>query len=235
MAKVSQYNIWDEVLPQISGLTSCFLREDLAGQAPYAKLQAMYTQSQPDIESILFGSPETLQKIFPGTPLSHLKQLRHYYHPPAMGKCFPTQPRIEYISGAIARRGSDFALIANTRVEVGKTRGADYEFRSVRIHEEKARDIVSSRDEFRGFLLDGRKVELRKPRLCTPYGTPRSCGFARVGRHRRIPGWLSAGRPLQIRCEITSRGESCQETPRRESIEVGGHCDVDMQPVRAVP
>jgi hypothetical protein len=132
-SKVSQYNIWDEFLTQISGLTSCFLREDLSGEgvrstaeAPldfnadyYKKIRAMYEQNVEEVERILFGDDRDLAKVFPGTPLGDLKRLRHYYHPPAMGKCFP-EPRVEYMSGAVASRGDDFALIANTRIRCGE-------------------------------------------------------------------------------------------------------------------
>ena len=53
---VSQYNIWDEYLTQISGLTACYLRDDLATQPYYAKLQAMYAQNVGDVQRILFGT-----------------------------------------------------------------------------------------------------------------------------------------------------------------------------------
>ena len=49
-----------------------------------------------------------------------------------MGKCFPDEPRIEFMSGAVARRGGDFALIAGTRIEVGEKRGGGYEFATSR-------------------------------------------------------------------------------------------------------
>ena len=88
-ATVSQYNIWDEYLTQTSGLTACFLRPDLAGHERYTRLQAMYAQSVGDIARILFGDADDLRAVFPGTPLAELTRLRHYYHPPAMGKCFP--------------------------------------------------------------------------------------------------------------------------------------------------
>ncbi len=86
---VSQYNIWDEYLTQISGLTACFLRDDLATQPHYAKLQAMYAQSVGDVQRILFGTDGELLELFPGASLDDIKKTAHYYHAPAMGKCFP--------------------------------------------------------------------------------------------------------------------------------------------------
>ena len=86
---VSQYNIWDEYVTQTSGLTSCFLRPDLAGNEHYARLQAMYEQSAGDVERILFGGARDLEELFPLSPLAELTAMRNYYHPPAMGKCFP--------------------------------------------------------------------------------------------------------------------------------------------------
>ena len=126
-SQVSQYNIWDEYLTQISGLTSCYLRDDLSAiggstGTNYRKLQAMYAQSLGDIQRILYGGDRDLLDLFPGNSLAELKCLRHYYHAPAMGKCFPQHQRIEYMSGAIARRGKDVALIANTRIKVGEKR-----------------------------------------------------------------------------------------------------------------
>jgi hypothetical protein len=141
-SKVNQYNIWDEYLTQISGLTSCFLRDDLAGDPDYRKLQRMYAQSRPDVERILFGNDRDLQAIFPGNGLKDLKRLRHYYHAPAMGKCFPGHPRVEYMSGAIARKGGNYALIANTRIEVGKAVDGGYRFKRFEVEESDDVDTV---------------------------------------------------------------------------------------------
>jgi len=233
-SSVSQYNIWDEFLTQTSGLTSCFLRPDLAGNPHYARLQAMYRQNAGTVEGILFGDLADLRAAFPGSATGGLTALRHYYHPPAMGKCFPGHPRLEYISGATARRGDDFALIANTRIEVGPARGGGYAFELAETADENGRDIVRTSDAYPGFVIDGRKVELRRAGGCTPYGTPRSCRFDRVGRHRKVPGWLASGDPLRLSCTIEARGESCTDPPRREQIAVGGACDIEMQPVAGV-
>ncbi len=234
-SKVSQYNIWDEYLTQVSGLTSCFLRPDLAGHESYAQLQAMYAQNRADVETILFGDDAKLAPLFVGTPPAQSKRLRHYYHPPAMGKCFPGHERVEYMSGAVARKGSDFALIANTRVEVGRKRPAGYEFESVSIETLPRRDVVTARDDYPGFLLDPRKVSLRQASGCRAYGTPTGCRFATIGRHRKVPSWLSAGKPIELTCRMQVRGESCRDAPRVESATVGGVCDVEMQPVAGVP
>ncbi len=234
-SKVSQYNIWDEFLTQVSGLTSCFLRSDLGNHPRYEKIRAMYAQNQPDVEKILFGDDDALSDVFRAPAIGTLRTLRHYYHPPAMGKCFPEHPRVEYISGAVARRGDDFALIANTRIEVGEKRPAGYAFRSVSIDEEADRDVVRTSDPFPGFLVDPRKVPLRRASRCPPYGTPAGCHFKRAGRYRRTPGWLSAGRPIEISCRVRAQGASCQNPTQETSARVGGVCDTAMQPIAGVP
>jgi len=232
---VSQYNIWDEYLTQTSDLTSCFLRPDLAGDAHYARLQAMFEQSAPDAERILFGTERELQTTFPGSSLVDLTRLRHYYHPPAMGKCFPSDQRLEYISGAIARHGDEFVLIANTYVRVDEKRGSDYLFRQAIIDDKSDRDIVRLVDRYPGFVIDGRKIQLRPAASCAPYGIPSGCRFAEIGRRRKMPSWLSTGQPLQLSCRVRSRGETCRGDAVLETIAVGGVCDTAMQPVAGVP
>jgi len=234
-SSVSQYNIWDEVLTQITGLAACFLRPDLAGDPRYAKLQAMYAQSRGDVEAILYGDDAALAAVFPGEDPASLATLRHYYHPPAMGKCFPNEPRLEYVSGAVARRGSDFALIAATRVDVGERRGDAYEFRDVSIEETPERDVLRVADLYPGFLIDARKVTLKPSTSCRPWGTPPGCRSGEVGRHRKVPSWLASGRPLEIRCAVRARDEACAAPPRPASASVGGPCDTLMQPVAGVP
>ena len=233
-SKVSQYNIWDEYLTQVSGLTSCFLRADLARHERYAPLQAMYAQTRGDVERILFGSDSDLGAIFSGGSPSTAKSLRHYYHPPAMGKCFPGQDRIEYMSGAVAKKGGDYALLANTRIHVGAKSGGGYAFRSASIETRPDRDEIRFRDDYPGFRVDARKVSLRKPSRCRPYGTPAGCRFPSIGRHRKVPSWLSAGKPLALTCRIRERGPSCREEPRVTTATVGGVCDIEMQPIAGV-
>lgn len=232
---VSQYNIWDEVLTQVTGLTSCFLRPDLAGTDPYAGLQARYAQSRPEIERILFGSDAELTEVFPENSLSEAKRLRHYYHPPAMGACFPAHERLEYISGAVATKGDAFALIANRRILVGAPAGGGFLFRMAVVAQEPDRDVVSFSDDYPGFVIDGRKVELRRPSNCVPYGTPPGCAFEQVGRFRKTPSWLATGVPLQLTCRVEARGETCAAPPSVETVRVGGACDTAMQPVAGVP
>ncbi len=234
-AEPSQYNIWDEYLTQISGLASCFLRPDLAGDDDAGRLQAMYDQSRPDIEAILFGGDRALAVAFAGVTGGSPRNLRHYYHPPAMGKCFPGHPRIEYMTGAVARRGSDFALIANRRVEVGARREGGFAFRTVSIDDQAERDVIQTSDDYPGFVLDARQVKLRPVERCRPYGTPASCGFVSVGRHRRVPPWLASGQPLALTCRARTRGESCAEPSQTATVTVGGPCDVLFQPVAGVP
>lgn len=230
----SQYNIWDAYLTQISGLTSCYLRSDLAKDDDYARLQAMYTQNVGDVERILYGNEGDLREVFPGTPIAELTELRHYYHPPAMGKCFPQQDRIEYMSGAVAGKGSDFALIANSRIRVDDRVGSGYHFREFRFDQEPDGDRIRIEDNYPGFIVDGRKVRLGGGGGCTAYGVASGCRFSNVGRWRKTPSWLRAGTPLAIHCRIADRGESCRGGGREKDVSVGGSCDVEMMPVSRV-
>lgn len=233
-SSVTQYNIWDEYLTQISGITSCFLRPDLASTERYAKLQAMYTQSLPDVERILFGSESDLQRIFPNNTLADLTALRHYYHAPAMGKCFPNHPRAEYITGAIASKGTDFALIANTRIEVGDKRDTGYAFEQFLFDETPERDLVRTENTYPGFLIDPRKISLRGAGSCPAYGIPSGCASGTPGRYRKVPNWLSHGKPLGITCHLSDLGESCRGSATTKTVEVGGSCDKEMRPVTGV-
>ncbi|MBB1126225.1 hypothetical protein HUK38_08275 [Thiospirillum jenense] len=234
-----QYNIWDAYLTQISGLTSCYLRTDLAEQPAPQRLQAMYTQTVGAAEKILYGSSAELLELFPGNDLDDLTALRHYYHPPAMGKCFPTERRLEYITGAVAERGGNFALIANLRVHVDTAVSGGYRFREARTTTDAGgNDRIQLIDRYPGFVLDERKVELSSggaARRCTPYGVSTSCQFDEIGRYRTTPSWLTAGKPLALTCRIQTRGRSCTDSPRQQRVTVGGACDIDMMPMTRVP
>lgn len=242
---VSQYNIWDEFLTQISGLASCFLRSDLQSPAAgdgapdfnaeyYARIGRMYEQNVGDVEKILFGDEGDLASVFPGTPRGDLLSMRHYYHPPAMRKCFPAHPRVEYMSGATARKGDDFALVANTRIEVGEKTGGGYLFKSFEFEHTEDGDVVKLSDDFPGFAVDARKVSLKGSSGCVPYGIPGSCRMRGPGRYRTVPGWLRAGRPVAISCSVEERGESCRGAPRKAKAVVGERCDPEMVPVAGV-
>jgi len=231
---VSQYNIWDAYLTQISGLTACYLRTDLANKDFYDRVQAMYAQNVGDAERILYGSTSDLRDLFPGNSMSNLTKLRHYYHPPAMGKCFPQHDRIEFMSGAVAEKGSDHALIANTRIKVGAKVGSGYRFKAFRFDQEDWGDEIRIENSYPGFIIDGRKVRLGGGRGCTAYGVSSGCRFANVGRYRRTPSWLTAGKPMGLNCRIQDRGESCTGSGRNKRVTVGGSCDVDMMPVTGV-
>lgn len=230
----SQYNIWDDYLTQISGLTACYLRDDLADQPYYKRIQAMYAQSLPDAEAILYGGDTELAAVFPNTPVSELVELRHYYHPPAMGKCFPQHDRIEYMSGAIAEKGDDYALIANTRIEVGERIGRGYLFKEFRFDHSPQGDRVRLLDNYPGFVVDARKVSLGGGGGCTPYGVSSGCRFNSVGRYRTTPSWLTAGKPLQLQCRIQDRGADCDRAAKPTNVSVGGACDTEMMPVARV-
>ncbi len=236
-SKVSQYNIWDEYLTQISGLTSCFLRSDLSGGRSadyYAKIRAMYEHSLGDVHRILFGNDRDLKDIFRKASLSDTKALRHYYHAPAMGKCFPRHRRVEYMSGAVARKGTNFALIANTRIQVGREGANGYGFREFRFDEAPERDLIRIIDNFPGFEVDARKVSLKSPSACLPYGIPPGCNHGSIGRYRRVPPWLEAGKALGLQCKIRDRGENCRGGGRLKTVTVGGTCDTQMRPVARV-
>ena len=245
-SKVSQYNIWDEYLTQISGLTSCFLRHDLASvnstpgdessvnTAYYDRLRGSYEQSLAQVQQIVFGTDHDLKEVFPQVPLRDLKSLRHYYHPPAMGKCFPNYERVEYITGAVARKGEDFALIANTRIRVDKRTDGGYFFHDFVFEQKPDGDEVTIANAYPSFVVDGRKVSLKAARRCSPYGIPRGCKFDSISRYRKTPSWLAAGKSLEIMCRVHDRGEACQRTGTLETVKVGGVCDTEMRPVAGV-
>jgi hypothetical protein len=233
-SKVSQYNIWDEYLTQISGLTACYLRDDLETDSYYGRLQAMYAQNVLDVQRILFGTDADLLNVFPGTSLDELKRTAHYYHAPAMGKCFPQLDRVEYMSGAVANKGDDFVLIANTRIQVGDKIGDDYHFRAFGFQETEERDVVETRDDYPGFVIDGRKVSLVAASGCRPYGIPAGCPLSEIGRYRKTPSWLDAGKPQGLTCRIADRSESCAAPERLATVQVGGMCDTQMRPVSGV-
>jgi hypothetical protein len=233
-SNVSQYNIWDEYLTQVSGLTSCYLRHDVV--ASDGRPGAIYGHTVADVERILFGDDRDLETIFPRSSLSDLKALRHYYHPPAMGKCFPGYPQVEFMAGAVAGNGDNFALLANTRIEVGEKTEGGYHFKDVIVRDDGGRDLLQVLDHFRGFAVDGRKVTLRGAAGCLPYGIPRGCRFDSIGRHRKVPGWLNSGDALEIHCSVPDRGEQCQGEARApDVVSVGSACDTEMRPVAGVP
>lgn len=229
-SRISQYNIWDEFITQVSGITSCYL-DHKGGEA---RVSRVYEQSVADVERILYGSDRALKKVFPKTPLDELTSLRHYYHPPAMSKCYPRYPRVEYMSGAVAQKGGDYALIANTRIDVGKKADGGYEFRVFNVKYDKGRDVVKIVDSYPGFVVDGRKVTLKKSSRCSPYGVSRGCRFKSVGRYRKMPPWLRAGRPVRVRCKVRDFGEGCVGQGHRTTVGVGGACDKEMVPVAGV-
>ena len=238
-SKVSHYNIWDEYLTQVSGLTSCFLRDELSGaRSPnaeyFGKLRGIYEQNLGDVQRILFGDDQDLSEIFPNVSMTDLKSLKHYYHAPAMGKCFPTDDRVIYVSGAVARKGNDFALIANTRIRVDERMGDGYHFREFVLEQNEDRDEVEIVNSFPGFLVDSRKVDFKATSRCAPYGIPPGCGVQEVGRYRTTPSWLNAGKPLELTCRIKDRGASCQGSGSLKTVRVGGVCDTQMRPVAGV-
>lgn len=235
-SKPNQYNIWDEFLTQISGLTACYLRTDLPNKDDlYRRLQAMYTQNVGDVERILYGSESDLQRLFPKNSLKDIVGMRHYYHAPAMGKCFPKHKRVEYMSGAVAKNGGDYALIADTRIQADGRAGGGWRFKEFRFEQKDDFDDIDVQNNFPGFIVDGRKVGgFKVPSRCVPYGIPSGCRHGSVERYRRTPSWVNAGKPLGLTCNIKDRGEQCRGGGSSRSVEVGGRCDTQMRPVSHV-
>jgi hypothetical protein len=233
---VSQYNIWDEYLTQVTGITSCFLRNDLANTAynDYARLQRMYAQNIADMESILFGGDPDIQRVFPEAFLEDLKMLRHYYHPPAMGKCFPQYAGVKYVSGAIARKKDEYVLIANRRIRIDRKVNNGYLFRDFIVYPTAEKDDVQIVDNYPGFVVDGRKVFSPRSSRCAPYGIPARCSWSEVGRYRRMPPWYRHGKRIELTCQINDRGENCQNNASWKSVRVGSPCDTQMRLITGI-
>ena len=85
-----------------------------------------------------------------------------------------------------------------------------------------------------GFVVDGRKVTLVAASGCRPYGVPAGCPRGEIGRYRKTPSWLDAGKPLGLTCRIADRTESCAAPEKLVTVEVGGMCDTQMRPVSGV-
>jgi hypothetical protein len=151
-----------------------------------------------------------------------------------MGKCFPNHDRVEYMSGAVARRGNNFALIADSRIRVDQKTEGGYFFRNFLVREDPTRDIVTVVDNYPGFVVDGRRVTLKAPSRCAPYGIPNGCKINEIGRYRKTPSWINAGKPLELRCHVTDQGETCQGEKVSKIVKVGGECDTQMRPITGV-
>ncbi|MDQ5988307.1 MAG: hypothetical protein CSYNP_04067 [Syntrophus sp. SKADARSKE-3] len=235
--KVSQYNIWDEYLTQITGITSCYLKDELlniSNNTYYLRLQRMYEQSLPDMQNILFGDDADLQKIFSGSSLKDLIMLRHYYHAPAMDKCFPDHSRVVYITGAIAKKNNEYALIANKWIQIGQKVGNGYYFQDLVLQITEDKDKYEIKDTFQGYIMDGRKVSFKTPSRCVPYGIPNGCTFKDIGRYRRLPSWHASGKNIELMCQIKDMGEYCQNSPKLKSVKVGSPCDTQMRLITGV-
>ena len=85
-----------------------------------------------------------------------------------------------------------------------------------------------------GFVIDGRKVSLIAASGCRPYGVPAGCPRDDIGRYRKTPSWLDAGKPLGLTCRIADHTESCAAPEKLVTVEVGGMCDTQMRPVSGV-
>ncbi len=123
---------------------------------------------------------------------------------------------VEYMSGAVARRGNNFALRADIRIRVDQKKEGGYYFRSFRVREDPAKDVVTVVDNYPGFVVDGRRVPLKAPSRCAPYGIPSGCMFNEIGRYRKTPSSINVGKPLELRCRIADQGGNL---PGRKSVE----------------
>nr|MCU0736210.1 hypothetical protein [Methylotetracoccus sp.] len=89
-------------------------------------------------------------------------------------------------------------------------------------------------NRYPGFVVDGRKVNLKGASSCPPYGIPRGCAFEQVGRYRTTPSWLNSGKPLELMCRIKDRGANCLAPGSVVTARVGGVCDTQMRPVAGI-
>ena len=113
--------------------------------------------------------------------------------------------------------------------------GLGYRFHAFRFRETDERDVVEIRDDYPGFVVDGRKVTFPSaPSDCRPYGIPAGCQLDDVGRYRRTPSWLKAGKPLGLTCSVLDSAQSCVAPERQVPVQVGGRCDTQMRPVSDV-
>jgi hypothetical protein len=139
------------------------------------------------------------------------------------------------MSGAIAKKGQDYALIANTRIQVGQKTDGGYFFKDFVLEQKPDKDVVDIVDNYPGFVVDERKVSLRQAKGCLPYGVPRGCPFKSIERYRKAPPWLSSGKTLEISCKVKDTGSSCRGKDVAKLEKVGGVCDTQMRPVAGVP
>lgn len=228
---------WDRYPTQVSGVTSCYLRADLAEHPYYHRLQAAYGQIVTDAETILFGERDDLAQVFPSNPLNDLLNTRHYYHAPSQDKCFPGTENLAFIRGAVARYGNSLALITDMRVQIGQRNADGFLFQELEIEARADGDRTRLNDGYRGFALDPRYVRPQPLEGCLPYGVPPLCERDTVTRHRILPEWVSKGRPLGIQCHTQDLGQSCASPAgsKRVDVEVGGDCDTRMRPIAEVP
>lgn len=91
------------------------------------------------------------------------------------------------MSGAVARRGNNFALIADSWIRVDQKTEGGYFFRNLLVRKDSARDVATIVDDYPGLVVDGREVTLRSPTRCSPYGIPGGCRFNEIGRYRKHP------------------------------------------------
>ncbi len=261
-ASVTQYNIWDRLFTMKDSITSCYLRRDLqpgasAGRvwrdhygqpsddagARYQKEQARFTAAFERAELILSTPRRSLTRLFAADDKRDILELLHYYHPPAMGKCFPQEPRQEYMSGAYIKRGDAFFLLLGERSLIGRSRrdpvlGAAYELSLARLGADASGlERVLLTTPMPGVLVASSRVAFGTPKRCTAYGVEPNCSFDKVRRYRRTPPWLSSGRAARVTCKSVPNGPKTCATPATggHSVTLGGRCSIDFMPMSRVP
>ncbi len=228
----SQYHIWNESYTQSGELTSCFLR---AGAAGNTRIRQVYLRSISDIDQILFAGDEGLMAVFPGTSLSELKRVQHYYHPLGMGKCFPDRPNARLISMALIRNGGDHALIVGQYVNLDDANPLGRTFKVLNVTTTPdGFDRIETKDSYPGFRLDPAIAPKPELERCKPYGAPPGCTWGKVGCFRRLPSWATDGQPIKIQCRSTATDENCQGASRTIDLVIGGPCDRRIQPIMGV-
>ena len=69
---------------------------------------------------------------------------------------------MEYLSGAVARKGNNFVLLADTRIKVGARVPGGYLFQSFLARSGADRDTAQVVDNYPGFVVDARRISLKK-------------------------------------------------------------------------
>jgi hypothetical protein len=261
-ASVTQYNIWDHLFTMKDSITSCYLRSDLSpersyagpwldrfgevsddARAKYRKEQARFSAAFSRTELILSTPRAELKNLFRAENEADIHELRHYFHPKAMGKCLPRDPRQEYMPAAYVKRGDSFFLLLRERVLVGASirdpvLGQAFEFSLAEVASDSSGvERVIPTTPMPDVLVASSRVALGTPSRCTPYGVEASCKFDKVLRHRRTPPWLTSGTAARVTCRNVPDGPKDCSSPAADvrPVTLGGRCSIDFMPMSRVP